>query len=138
MSQSTSANRTFIIIGAVALVVLAIVFFVIWLNRPAAQLKGSSDQLIDRLVAARPDQRDDLVIELGRRGPQIIPQAVAAYEKASNDPELRMQLAAAIFRTRSKTEAIPALERLLEKEKDPAVRNEIQNHILSLRYRTTP
>lgn len=134
MSQSTSQTRVIVIIGAATLVVVAVALF-FWFNRPAAQLKAPSDELIDKLIAARPDQRDNMIIELGNRGPQVIPQLTAAYEKASHDPALRMQLATAIFRINPPAAAIPALEHLLQKEKDPETRRAIQDFIAGLRAR---
>ncbi|MBP7935620.1 MAG: hypothetical protein KA354_13320 [Phycisphaerae bacterium] len=138
MSQSSSPNRRVAVGGGIVLAVIVVVLGYLWLNRPAAQLKAPSDELIDKLMAAKPDQRDDMIIELGRRGPEVIPQVTAAYEKAPNDPDLRIQLVTAIYRTNAPVQAIPALERLLQKEKNTDVRSAIQNNIAGLRRSGNP
>jgi hypothetical protein len=132
MNQSLTPARKLTIAGiALAVVVIAAGF--IWMKRPAAQVEGRSDELVAKLVSARPDQRDALILELGHRGAQVIPPVVAAYEKAHNDPDLRMQLATVIFRTNAPAQAVPALERLLEQETDPGARNTIENYLNGLR-----
>lgn len=131
MSALSSPNRKVAIGGVVVAVIVVVLYF--WFTRPAAQLKAPSDQLIEKLIAAKPEQRDEMIIELGNRGAQVIPQVTAAFEKAANDPELRTQLVMVIYRTNAPAQGIPALERLLQKETDPGVRNEIVNDIAGLR-----
>ncbi len=131
MSALSGSNRKVAIGGVVLAVIVVVLYF--WFSRPAAQLKAPSDRLIEKLIAAKPEQRDDMIIELGNRGAQVIPQVTAAYEKAANDPELRTQLVMVIYRTNAPAQGIPALERLLQKETDPGVRNEIVNDIAGLR-----
>ncbi len=133
MKQAPNQTRKLAIAGGIALAAVLIAACLIWMNRPAARLKAPADELLDRLVSARPDQRDDLIIELGNRGAQVIPQVAAAYEKAANDANLRVQLATIIYRTRAQAEAIPALERLLEKEKDTGVRSTLESFVNGLR-----
>lgn len=131
MSALSGSNRKVAIGGVVLAVIVVVLYF--WFSRPAAQLKAPSDRLIEKLIAAKPEQRDDMIIELGNRGAQVIPQVTAAFEKAANDPELRTQLVMVIYRTNAPAQGIPALERLLQKETDPGVRNEIVNDIAGLR-----
>lgn len=138
MNQSSGSNRRLAIIGGIVLGVVLVVFCYLWFTRPAAQLKAPSDELIDKLMAAKPDQRDNMIIELGRRGPQVIPQLTAAFEKAPNDPDLRIQLVTAIFRTNAPAQAVPALQQLLQGEKNPDVRSAIENNIAGLRRLGSP
>ncbi|MEP0843237.1 MAG: hypothetical protein HRF43_11075 [Phycisphaerae bacterium] len=131
MIHATGRTRTYAIAGVAGLIVVVALWA--WLRPSAARMRGSTDELMDRLIAARPDQRDDLIVELGRRGPQVIPQATAAYETAAHDPDLRSQLATVIFRTNDPAQAIPALERLLQQENHPDVRRTLENYLAGLR-----
>ena len=94
---------------------------------------ATHEALLKRAVAAGADRRDDLLIELGQRGPQVIPSVLAAYRNAQADATLRMQLADAILRTGDAGKAAEAFETLLAEEKDPDVRRKLQGHLVTAR-----
>ncbi len=111
-----------------ALLAVAVVLFL----RSARRLDAPQDQLLVRMIAARAEDRDPFVVELGKRGPTVIPLIVSAYKSAGSDPDLRVQLAMVLNRTQS-PEAVSALEQLLQQEKDPAVRGQLETFLASMK-----
>lgn len=118
-----------IAVGGVALVAAAVL--VVWKLNADPVAGASNESLVDRLIAAKPDARGPMVIELGQRGPAALPLLKEAYAKASADPELRIQLVNAIFRMAA-PEARATLAELAKTEQDPEVQNRIHNNLVDM------
>ncbi|MBP7933299.1 MAG: hypothetical protein KA354_01510 [Phycisphaerae bacterium] len=112
---------------------VAVIAILLWgLGGLAASVKGSDEQVLARLIAAKSDERDPMVIELGRRGVKVIPGIVAAYRKAEDDPVLRTHLVMIIRRIGPVGEAKQALQDLGKEEKDGEVKDLIERHLADL------
>lgn len=113
------------VIGGV--VVIAIL---LWgLGGVVVSVKGTDEQVLARMIAAKSDERDPMVIELGRRGVKVIPGVVAAYRQADRDPVLRTHLAMVIHRIGPCPEAKQALQDLDKEEKDAEVKTLIGQYL---------
>ena len=94
------------------MLVSAAVGIVAWRTKQGAASAPSGDaDLLAKIVATQDAMvREDMVIELGERGPKVVPLIVDAYQKAQ-DSGLRLHLASALYRTQS-PEARAAMEKL--------------------------
>lgn len=136
--METSTDGAWKVWAAVGVVSgVAVIAVLLWgLGGMAVSVKGTDEQVLARMIAAKADERDPMVIELGRRGAKIVPGVVAAYRRAENDPVLRTHLAMVLYRVGPVADAKKALQELGQEEKDSEVKDLIGRYLADLNRMT--
>ena len=130
-TSTDGAWKIWAAVGVVGGVV--VIAILLWgLGGKHVSVKGTDEQVLAQMVAAKSDERDPMVLELGRRGVKVIPGVVAAYRKAEKDPVLRLHLAMVIHRIGPAHEVKEALKELDKEEKDPEVKGMLDRYLTDL------
>jgi len=131
-----SVNSRPILISGAAVALLALVSVIAYgfLAVPKTNTLTDAD-LIARINEPDPDRQMEIIRELSRRGHDVIPAIMEAFEKADS-PEVRMCLAQTIYRMPPSSKTVSALRQMSQSAKNKDLEGQVErfarDHSLSV------